>query len=285
MQDENGRTFRKNSNYISKDTMSSILDSSDILSQEELMKELNPLEAQNYQDYTNRGLLTLDKVCEVAARIEAFNVENDKIKFTNSVIDQLLHGVGSHHAGQLPAHKAFVEALFQAQLMKVVFAMETLAAGINMPARTTVICSMAKRGGGGNRSSSTMSLLESSNMLQMAGRAGRRGMDTNGTCVIVSTSFEGLTEAIDILTSEIKPVQSQFSPSYSLAVNLISRGDGKLDVAQKLVRKSFAMWGKAQVEERLESVKQAHGEQCEEVIELAAHVQFLEKLKELLEER
>ncbi len=280
LQDGDGRTFRKNSNYMSEDTMSSILDSSDILSQEELMKELNPLEARNYQDYADRGLLTIDKVREVAARVSAFNKENSEIKFSDGVIDQLLHGVGSHHAGQLPAHKAFVEALFRAQLMKVVFATETLAAGINMPARTTVICSMAKRGDG-----SSMNMLETSNMLQMAGRAGRRGMDTDGTCVVVSTPFEGPTEAIDILTSEIKPVQSQFSPSYSLAINLISRGEGQLDVAQKLVRKSFAMWGKEQVEERLESVKLAHGEEYEEVIVTAAQVQFLEKLKQSLEER
>ena len=68
--------------------------------------------------------------------------------------------------------------------MRVVFATETLAAGINMPARTTVICSMAKRGDLG------MELLETHNMLQMAGRAGRRGLDVEGACVLVSTPFE-----------------------------------------------------------------------------------------------
>ena len=274
MQDNDGRTFRTNSNYISEDTFSSIFDDAEISDE----KDVNPLEVENYKEYADRGLLTLVQVRDVAARVKAFNVENEEIKFNDNVIDQMLHGVGAHHAGQLPAHKAFVEALFRAQLMKIVFATETLAAGINMPARTTVICSMAKRGDG-----SSMNLLETSNMLQMAGRAGRRGMDTDGTCVVVATPFEGPNEAIDIITSEIKPVQSQFSPSYSLAVNLIARGDGKLDVAQKLVRKSFAMWGKEQAEQRMKSVKDAHGDQYEEVIETAAHVQFLEKLKQLLE--
>lgn len=128
--------------------------------------------------------------------------------------------------------------------MKAVFATETLSAGINMPARTTVICSLAKRGGSGS-----MVLLETSNLLQMAGRAGRRGMDTTGTCVLVATPFEGEDVAAKILTDPIKPISSQFSPSYSLAVNLIARGNGKLDVAKQLVSKSFANWGRKQLEE------------------------------------
>ena len=92
--------------------------------------------------------------------------------------------------------------------MKAVFATETLAAGINMPARTTVICAMAKRGDG-----SSMNLLETSNLLQMAGRAGRRGFDTEGTCVIVATPFESHDDASKILTDPITPIRSQFSPS------------------------------------------------------------------------
>ena len=92
--------------------------------------------------------------------------------------------------------------------MKAVFATETLAAGINMPARTTAICAMAKRGDG-----SSMNLLETSNLLQMAGRAGRRGFDTEGTCVIVATPFESHDDASKILTDPITPIRSQFSPS------------------------------------------------------------------------
>lgn len=111
-----------------------------------------------------------------------------------------------------------------------------------MPARTTVICSLAKRGGGGS-----MNLLETSNLLQMAGRAGRRGMDTTGTCVVVATPFEGEGVAAQILTDPIKPISSQFRPSYSLAVNLIARGKGRLDVAKQLVSRSFANWGRQQL--------------------------------------
>jgi len=161
--------------------------------------------------------------------------------------------------------------------MKVVFATETLAAGINMPARTTVVSSLAKRGAG-----STINLLETSNLLQIAGRAGRRGMDTDGTCVILATPFEGPGEAASILTNEVKPIVSQFTPSYTLAVNLIARGGGKLDVAQQLVRKSFAMWEKMELEDEIATAKEAHGEKFEEVVEAASQVRFMSILKDVL---
>ena len=197
------------------------------------------------QYYAGIGLLTFDETKEVAARLLSFNTQNPEIAFSDSNVETLLCGIGAHHAGILPAHKAFVETLFRVDLMKVIFATETLAAGINMPARTTVICSLAKRGDIG------MELLETHNMLQMAGRAGRRGMDVEGACVIASTAFEGPEDAITILTNEIKPVVSQFSPSYSLAVNLIERGAGKLDVAKTMIQKSFGVWETQQREEEL----------------------------------
>lgn len=93
-----------------------------------------------------------------------------------------------------------------------------------------------------------MNLLETSNMLQMAGRAGRRGMDLAGSCVIAATPFEGPQEAITILTNEIKPIVSQFTPSYALAVNLIDRGNGRLDLARSMVEKSFGAWESRQRE-------------------------------------
>jgi superfamily II RNA helicase len=203
------------------------------------------LSETNLQYYTEIGLLTFEETKEVAARLLSFNTQNPEIAFSESNVETLLCGIGAHHAGILPAHKAFVETLFRVDLMKVVFATETLAAGINMPARTTVICSLAKRGDIG------MELLETHNMLQMAGRAGRRGMDVEGACVIASTAFEGPEDAITILTNEIKPVVSQFSPSYTLAVNLIERGAGKLDVAKTMIQKSYGVWEIQQREEEL----------------------------------
>ncbi|MEM7650165.1 MAG: DEAD/DEAH box helicase, partial [Cyanobacteria bacterium P01_A01_bin.70] len=94
-------------------------------------------------------------------------------------VEPLYRGIAAHHAGILPAWKGLVEELFQLGLIKVVFATETLAAGINMPARTTVISSLSKRTDSGHR------LLMASEFLQMSGRAGRRGMDELGHVVTV----------------------------------------------------------------------------------------------------
>lgn len=90
------------------------------------------------------------------------------------LVGPLLAGLASHHAGCLPAWKALVERCFQQGLLKVVFATETLAAGINMPARTTVISTLSRR-----RDTSHSALFHNE-LLQMAGRAGRRGYDTAG---------------------------------------------------------------------------------------------------------
>lgn len=252
IKDSNGRAFRPGSNYANDDLiLSTFYDTPDSSVQEVKFNESVPiLASKNWDYYAKVGLLSYAAISDVAVKISMFNKENDEIAFDDELIGQYLLGVGSHHAGMLPAHKSFVEGLFRNQQMKVVFATETLAAGINMPARTTVICSMAKKGNGG----SAMNLLETSNLLQMAGRAGRRGMDTDGTCVIVATPFESHDDAAKILTDAIAPISSQFSPSYSLCVNLIARGDGELTVARQLVSKSFAMWERRRAEEDMESI-------------------------------
>lgn len=145
-------------------------------------------------------------------------------------------------------------------------------------ARTTVICALAKRGDG-----SSMNLLETSNLLQMAGRAGRRGFDQSGTCVILATAFENHDDAAKILTDPIKPISSQFSPSYSLAVNLVARGEGKLDVAKQLVGKSFALWEKQQLEDGLAATVEKHGEGVSEILEASAQEKFMISLVETLQ--
>ena len=275
IEDDNGRSFRRSSNYIGDEVMDAVLDGSRSDEDFGLDYDESSLSSDNWHFYAGAGLLNLDEIEEVARRVAAFNSDNEEIAFDDNVAEQFLYGVGAHHAGMLPAHKAFVETLYRAQLMKVVFATETLAAGINMPARTTCICNMAKRGDGG-----TMNLLETSNLLQMAGRAGRRGMDTDGTCVILSTPFESEDEAVTILTNEVKPVRSQFTPSYSLAINLIARGNGKLDVAKQLVEKSFAVWERKQLEQKLGSAEEEQDEQLSELMRVSNENQFLEDLCE-----
>lgn len=146
-------------------------------------------------------------------------------------VEPLYRGIAAHHAGILPAWKGFVEELFQQGLIKVVFATETLAAGINMPARTTVISSLSKRTDRGHR------LLSPSEFLQMAGRAGRRGMDQLGHVVTVQTPFEGAREAAYLTTVGADPLVSQFTPSYGMVLNLLQTHT--LAEAQNLVERSF----------------------------------------------
>ncbi len=148
--------------------------------------------------------------------------------------EALLRGIAAHHAGVLPAWKELIEELFQQGLVKVVFATETLAAGINMPARSTVISSLSKRTEGGHRA------LMGSEFLQMAGRAGRRGLDSQGYVVTAQTRFEGVREASHLALSPADPLVSQFSPSYGMVLNLLQRYD--LDKARELVERSFGRY-------------------------------------------
>lgn len=149
-------------------------------------------------------------------------------------IAPLYRGIAAHHAGILPAWKVLVEELFQQGLIKVVFATETLAAGINMPARTTVISTLSKRTDTGHR------LLNASEFLQMAGRAGRRGMDKQGHVVTVQTPFEGAKEAAYLATSNPDPLVSQFTPSYGMVLNLLQTHT--LDEARELIERSFGQY-------------------------------------------
>jgi len=149
-------------------------------------------------------------------------------------VEPLYRGIAAHHAGILPTWKGLVEELFGQGLIKVVFATETLAAGINMPARTTLISSLSKRTDRGHR------LLNASEFLQMAGRAGRRGMDRLGHVVTLQTPFEGAKEAAYLATSAADPLVSQFTPSYGMVLNLLQTHT--LDQAKELVERSFGQY-------------------------------------------
>lgn len=143
----------------------------------------------------------------------------------------LFRGLAVHHAGMLPTWKVLVERLFQANLVKVVFATETLAAGINMPARTTVLASISKRTDEGNR------ILTASEFLQMSGRAGRRGMDRVGHVVVVASPFQTLADAQRLATAPADPLGSHFTPTYGMVLNLLQRHT--LEEARYLITRSF----------------------------------------------
>jgi ATP-dependent RNA helicase HelY len=149
-------------------------------------------------------------------------------------LDNLERGVASHHAGLLPAFKEVVEELFQRKLVKAVFATETLALGINMPARTVVLEKLEKFNG------EARVAITSGEYTQLTGRAGRRGIDVEGHAVIQWT--EGLDpQAVAALASRrTYPLNSSFRPTYNMAVNLIDQfGRAR---AREILESSFAQF-------------------------------------------
>ncbi|XP_009414118.2 DExH-box ATP-dependent RNA helicase DExH15 chloroplastic [Musa acuminata AAA Group] len=196
--------------------------------------------------------------CKLLDECEAGEVELEYRRFKKQYPDAvrevavkgLLHGIASHHAGCLPLWKSFVEELFQRGLVKVVFATETLAAGINMPARTAIISSLSKKGETGR------TFLSPNELFQMAGRAGRRGIDEVGHAVLIQTPYEGAEECYELLSAGLEPLVSQFTASYGMVLNLLAGAkvtrklhdpDGTklshcgrtLEEARKLVEQSF----------------------------------------------
>ncbi|MEA5463992.1 DEAD/DEAH box helicase [Leptothoe sp. PORK10 BA2] len=185
------------------------------------------------QTVSNLTLVTPEEALVLQHRIDHFLRANPEAARAGQV-EPLYQGIAAHHAGLLPAWKGLVEELFQAGLIKVIFATETLAAGINMPARTTVISSLSKRTDSGHR------LLRASEFLQMAGRAGRRGMDVEGHVVTVETPFEGAKEASYLALAKPDPLVSQFTPSYGMVLNLLQTHT--LEETRALVERSFGQY-------------------------------------------
>jgi superfamily II RNA helicase len=184
-------------------------------------------------DLGDLSLVNEAEAAQLKERIDEFLARNPEAGRAGQ-IKPLYRGIAAHHAGILPAWKGLVEELFQSGLIKVVFATETLAAGINMPARTTVISSLSKRTDTGHR------LLNPSEFLQMAGRAGRRGMDKQGYVVTVQTPFEGAKEAAYLATSGADPLVSQFTPSYGMVLNLLQTHT--IEEAKELIERSFGQY-------------------------------------------
>jgi ATP-dependent RNA helicase HelY len=131
--------------------------------------------------------------------------------------DALERGVAAHHAGLLPAFKVTVEELFQKGLVKAVFATETLALGINMPARTVVIEKLSKWNGEAHVA------ISPGEYTQLTGRAGRRGIDIEGNAVILWSNDLDSTSVGGLASTRTYPLRSSFKPTYNMSINLISQ--------------------------------------------------------------
>jgi ATP-dependent RNA helicase HelY len=149
-------------------------------------------------------------------------------------LDGLTRGIAAHHAGMLPAFKQCVEQLFVRGLCKAVFATETLALGINMPARTVVLEKLSKWNG------ETHADITPGEYTQLTGRAGRRGLDVEGHAVVLWQPGINPSEVAGLASTRTYPLRSSFRPSYNMAVNLVHQvGRSR---ARELLEMSFAQF-------------------------------------------
>jgi len=146
----------------------------------------------------------------------------------------LLRGLAAHHAGMLPVFRHTVEELFTAGLVKAVFATETLALGINMPARTVVLEKLVKFNGEQHLP------LTPGEYTQLTGRAGRRGIDVEGHAVVIWVPDVEPAEVAGLASTRTFPLKSSFAPSYNMTINLVNQMGP--EQAHRLLERSFAQF-------------------------------------------
>jgi superfamily II RNA helicase len=176
-----------------------------------------------------------------------------------SVFEALRLGIGLHHAGILPSLKRLIELLFERGLCKVVFATETMSLGIHMPARSVVLQGLTKRTDRGFRA------LSHNELTQMAGRAGRRGIDPEGTCVVALDARDGLGDILHVIDGSPEPIESQFKLGYGSVALLLSTGAAP-DALRRRIESSFGQY------QNLKRIREVEGD-------VRVHEAALEKLR------
>jgi len=166
-------------------------------------------------------LTTSDERKEIRATALAYTkelAEEDlEVLGFDNWLDALERGVAAHHAGLLPTFKAVIEDLFQRGLVKAVFATETLALGINMPAKTVVLEKLVKWNGEAHVP------VTPGEYTQLTGRAGRRGIDIEGNAVVQWSPTVDSATAAGLASTRTYPLKSSFTPTYNMSINLINR--------------------------------------------------------------
>ena len=164
------------------------------------------------------------------------NIAEEDLEVLNFTewLTALERGMAAHHAGLLPSFKGAVEDLFQRGLVKAVFATETLALGINMPARTVVLEKLIKFNGEAHVP------ITPGEYTQLTGRAGRRGIDIEGNAVIQWSPTVDSASAAGLASTRTYPLRSSFSPSYNMSINLIAQFGRER--ARRSLESSFAQF-------------------------------------------
>ncbi|MGH9285115.1 MAG: DEAD/DEAH box helicase, partial [Acidimicrobiales bacterium] len=168
------------------------------------------------------------------AAVEALSDDDLTALGYGAWLTALMAGVAAHHAGMVPPFKEAVEACFAEAVVKVVFATETLALGINMPARSVVIERLTKFTGEGHE------FLTPGEYTQLTGRAGRRGIDEAGYGVVLWSPFVPFDQVASLASRRADPLTSSFRPTYNMAANLIRRCSAP--EAHHLLNLSFAQF-------------------------------------------
>ena len=179
-----------------------------------------------------------DRIAEVIDRRCADLAEADLVVLDyHEWREGLLRGLAAHHAGLLPVFRHTVEELFTAGLVKAVFATETLALGINMPARTVVLERLVKYNG------EQHAPLTPGEYTQLTGRAGRRGIDIEGHAVVLWHATDEMADPAQVAglaSTRTFPLRSSFAPSYNMTINLVQHMTP--EAAHRLLEQSFAQY-------------------------------------------
>jgi superfamily II RNA helicase len=197
-----------------------------------------------------RPLITREQRREVDAVVGEAVAENPSIgesALSQAVFQGLRIGVATHHAGILPGLKRLIETLFERGLCRVVFATETMSLGIHMPARAVALQGLTKRTDRGFRA------LSHNELTQMAGRAGRRGIDPEGQCVIALDARDGLEDLLRVVDGDPEPIESQFKLGYGSAALLLGTG-APPELLRKRIESSFGQY------QNLRRIREMEGE-------------------------
>ena len=159
-----------------------------------------------------------EEIAKTAARLNANLAQEDlDVLGYDEWLDALERGIAAHHAGLLPSFKETVEDLFKRGLVKAVFATETLALGINMPAKTVILEKLTKWNGEAHVP------ITPGEYTQLTGRAGRRGIDIEGNAIVQWSPTIDSAMVAGLASTRTYPLRSSFTPTYNMAINLIHR--------------------------------------------------------------
>ncbi|HKF36949.1 MAG TPA: DEAD/DEAH box helicase, partial [Ktedonobacteraceae bacterium] len=214
---------------------------------------------------------------EVGVWLEQLPKEDRNLQQVHDLAQILPRGLAFHHAGLLPGLKVLVETLFARGHLRAVFATDTLALGINMPARAVVVGSLSKFDG------QEMRLLTPNEYLQLTGRAGRRGMDVRGAAVIPYSPWEPFEESFQRITAELLPVTSSFVIRYNSVLNLWRPGDvrqlRRICASSLREYQRYVLWERRELT-RLEKLEQRQQKGKKKGIASEAAAQALEKRRQ-----